>query len=105
MSQSPITRFPIADRESEKYLKKYYNALIGRADIKDALSELDKLTEEEVKMVTAQTFKLANDIKDGVKVVDDKMDQLIEGTFSAVISSQNVVLNLYMTRPRERESS
>ena len=87
--------FPVADRESEKYLKKYYNALIGRADIKDALSTLDQLTEEEVKMVTAQTFKLANDIKCGVKVVseeikgvDDKVDLLIGGTFSAVNSSQ-----------------
>ena len=86
MSRYPDHAFPIADRGSEKYLKKYFNALIGRTDISDALIKLEKLTEEEVKMVTAQTFKLANDIKDGVKVVDDKMDWLIKGTFSAVIS-------------------
>ena len=65
-----------------------------------------------MEMVTAQTLELGHDIKGGVKVVseelkgvDDKVDQLIEGTFSAVSSSQNVISNLHVTRPRERESS
>ena len=96
-ASEPITdhAFPVADRDPEKYLKKYYNALIGRTDIKDALSKLDRLTQEEIKLATAQTLKLAHDIKCGVKVVseeikgvDDKVDLLIGGTFSAVNSSQ-----------------
>ena len=82
----PDHAFPVADRDLEKYLKKYLNALIGRTPIKDALSKLDRLTQEEVKLATAQTLKLAHDIKGGVKVVDDKMDWLIEGTLSAVSS-------------------
>ena len=39
---------PIAYRDSEKYLKKYFNALIGRTHIKAALNKLDKLTQQEV---------------------------------------------------------
>ena len=96
-ASEPITdhAFPVADRDPEKYLKKYYNALIGRTDIKDALSKLDRLTQEEIKLATAQTLKLAHDIKGGVKVVseeikgvDYKVDLLIEGRFSAASSSQ-----------------
>ena len=91
----PDHAFPVADRDLEKYFKRYFNALIGRTPIKDALNKLDRLTQEEVKLATAQTLKLAHDIKGGVKVVseeikgvDDKMDLLIGGTFSAVSSSQ-----------------
>ena len=96
-ASEPITdhAFPVADRDPEKYLKKYYNALIGRTDIKDALSKLDRLTQEEIKLATAQTLKLAHDIKGGVKDVseeikgvDYKVDLLIEGRFIAASSSQ-----------------
>ena len=76
--------FPVADRDSEKYLKK----LIGRRDIEDALNRLDRLTQEEARMATAQVLKLAHLVKDGVeavgdkvKGVDDKVDLVIQGTF------------------------
>jgi hypothetical protein len=38
---------------SEKYLRK----LIGKTDIEDALKRLDKLTNEEVRMVAAQVLE------------------------------------------------
>ena len=48
-----------------------------------------------MEMATAQALKLGHDIKGGVKVVGDelkgvdgKVDQLIEGTSSAVSSSR-----------------
>ena len=48
-----------------------------------------------MEMVTAQTLEIGHDIRGGVKVVsedlkgiDNKVDQLIEGTFNAVSSSQ-----------------
>jgi hypothetical protein len=47
---------------SEKYLRK----LIGKTGIEDALNRLDKLTNEEVRMVTAQVL-------DRVARVDDKV--------------------------------
>ena len=82
----PDDTFPIADRDSEKYLKK----LIGGKDLEDALSRLDRLTQEEAWMATAQVLKVAHRIEDGVKTVGeqakeviDKVDGTIEGTSSA----------------------
>jgi hypothetical protein len=74
---------PVADRNSEKYLKR----LIGRTDLVDALNRLDRLTQEEAWMATAQVLKVAHRVEDGVKTVgeqvkgvDDKVDVAIEGT-------------------------
>ena len=62
---TPDLMFPIADRDSEKYLKK----LIGRRDIEDALSRLDKLTQEEARMATVQALKVAHRVEHGVEMV------------------------------------
>ena len=50
--------FPLSHRYLEKYLKK----LIGRRDIEDALRRLDILTQEEVRMATAQVLKLSHQV-------------------------------------------
>src|SRR6266404_3254962 len=62
--------FLIADRQSEKYLKK----LIGRRDVDDALGRLDKLTREEFQVAIAQVLKVTHDIDEGVKNVGEKVD-------------------------------
>jgi hypothetical protein len=49
----------------EKYLKK----LIGKNEIEDALKRLDRLTNEEVRMVTAQVLEATHAVDDGVAVV------------------------------------
>jgi hypothetical protein len=54
---------------SEKYLKK----LIGRAEIEDALKRLDKLTQEEARMATAQVLKVTHTVDDRVREVTDKV--------------------------------
>ena len=62
---------------SENYLKK----LIGINDIEDALKRLDRLTQEEARMASAQVMYITNavanrveGIADNVLVVDDRMD-------------------------------
>ena len=55
------------DRRSEKYLKR----LIGKTDIEDALRRLDKLTQEEVRMATAQLLKITQGVDDTVNLVLD----------------------------------
>jgi hypothetical protein len=54
---------------SEKYLKK----LIGRTDIEDALKRLDKLTQEEARMATAQVLKATHNVDYRVKRMADKV--------------------------------
>jgi hypothetical protein len=67
-------RFPLicidsADPRAEKYLKK----LLGKTDIEDALKMLDKLTQEEVRMATAQLLTLTHGVDDKVTRVDNEV--------------------------------
>ena len=54
---------------SGKYLKK----LVGRTDIEDALKRLDKLTQEEARMATAQILKVTHTVDERVRGVTDKV--------------------------------
>ena len=54
---------------SEKYLKK----LIGKTKIEDALKRLDRLTNEEVRMVTAQVLEATHIVDDRIGRVEDKV--------------------------------
>jgi hypothetical protein len=73
---------PLTERCPEKYGKR----LIGRTDLEDALKRLDKLTQEEARMATAEVLRTARAI-DGrvtgvgeqVHVVDHKVTEVING--------------------------
>ena len=47
--------------------------LVGKTDIEDALKRLDKLTNEEVRMVTAQVLEGTQNVNDRVGVVDNRV--------------------------------
>lgn len=75
--------FLVADRDSEKL----FDNLIGRKDIVDALSKLDRLTQKGVYMAITQILNLTTNIKGGVEavgvgveVVGKNLNQFIEGT-------------------------
>jgi hypothetical protein len=53
----------------EKFLKK----LLGRNDVEDALKRLDKLTQEEARMATAEVLKITHSVDGNVKVLIDGM--------------------------------
>ena len=58
-----------ADSSPEKYLKK----LLGKTDIEDALKRLDKLTQDEVRMATAQLLTLTHGVDHKVTRIDDEV--------------------------------
>ena len=63
----------------EKYLKK----LIGNTDIEDSLQKLDKLTQEEARMASAEQLRIAHSVEERVIGVDDKvqgMDRKLDDT-------------------------
>jgi hypothetical protein len=60
---------------SEKYLRK----LIGKAEIEDALKRLDKLTNEEARMVTAEVLDATHIVNDRVVRMDDRVTRVDEG--------------------------
>ena len=67
---------------SEKYLKK----LLGNTDIEDALKKLDKLTQEEARMATAQLLKITHGVDDKVKDVSDTVKLILDGTRCIIFS-------------------
>jgi hypothetical protein len=84
---------------AERFLKK----LAGRSDIEDALQRLDKLTQEEHRMATAQDLRATHRVDervkgvdervqgvgDRVKVFDDKIDAIIDGARSLRFDDHN----------------
>jgi len=60
-------------RLTEKCSGKYLKKLIGKTDVEDALKRLEKLTNEEVRMATAQILKATHTVDDRVRVVDNKV--------------------------------
>jgi hypothetical protein len=80
--------FLVANKRSEKFFKK----LIGRRDIEDALSRLDKLTQEEARMATAQVLKLAHDIEYSVETVGDKWRDKVMSVYDGVKSVDERVM-------------
>jgi hypothetical protein len=67
---------------TERFLKK----LVGRKDIEDALVRLDKLTQDEARMATAQILKLTHvvdnkvtGVRNKLKEMEDKIDVVIKG--------------------------
>ena len=72
----------------EKYLKK----LVGKTDIEDALKRLDKLTNEEVRMVTAQVLEATHTVDNNVARVDDKVTG-VDNNIKAVNDKVAVVID------------
>ena len=77
IKQGRTSEFPIcvprvgsSDRRPEKYLKK----LLGKTDIEDALKRLDKLTQDEVRMATAQLLTLTHGVDNKVTRIDDEVN-------------------------------
>ena len=68
--------------------------LVGKADLEDALKRLDKLTNEEVRMATAQVLKATHTVDDRVRGVDDKIlnvDNRVAGVDDRVACVDNRV--------------
>jgi hypothetical protein len=81
---------------------------MGRSDIKDASQRFDVLTQEEGRMVVAQSLKathgVGNDVRDvgdGVNVAIDKVDAVLDGAHHISFDSNTIVQ--FMARWREHE--
>ncbi|KAH9025261.1 hypothetical protein EDB83DRAFT_2657882 [Lactarius deliciosus] len=84
--------FAIATKEMKQGLEKFIMKLVGRKDIEDALKRLDKLTQEEARMASAQILKFTHSVDDKVKVVDDKVTG-VGNQMKDVGDKMDIVLN------------
>ena len=46
------------------------------AGLENALKKLDRLTQEEARMANAEVLRLAHSIRDGVEIVEGKVDEV-----------------------------
>ena len=75
------------DRQSsEKYLKK----LVGRTDLEDALKRLDKLTQEEARMASAEGLKATHAVDERVRGVGGQ----VVGVDDRVVGVDNRLRNV-----------
>ncbi|KAH9178021.1 hypothetical protein EDB89DRAFT_2239740 [Lactarius sanguifluus] len=67
-----IAKQEIKHGRAKKFLKK----LAGRRDVEDALQRLDRLTQEEARMATAEVLRLTHGVDNKVRAVDDRVKQV-----------------------------
>ena len=72
---------------SEKFLKR----VIGRTDLEDGIKTLDKLTNEEVAMASAQLLKVAHNIDNNVTEVNEGVRRVDENVL--VVKSEVQIVN------------
>ena len=58
---------------TEGCLERFGKRLIGRSDMEDALKRLDKLTQEEARMATAEVLRATHIIDERVRAIDDRV--------------------------------
>ena len=73
------------------------------ADLEDALKKLDRLTQEEARMANAEVLRITNSIRDAVKIIDDKVQVVIDGA-RALSSRLLNTSNLYTFRWKASKS-
>ena len=72
-------RFPIGSERgiaTKRCTEKFLRKLAGLADLEDALKKLDRLTQEEARMANVEVLRITNSIRDGVKIVDGKVEEV-----------------------------
>ena len=78
-------------RPTKGRLEKYLKKLAGRTDMEDSLKKLDKLTQEEARMATAQVLKVTHTIDEGVRGIADKV-VTVDGKVTG-IDEKMVIIN------------
>ncbi|KAH9988601.1 hypothetical protein BJV77DRAFT_731662 [Russula vinacea] len=72
-----LTILAIATKEVKRGgLKKYLKKVTGNTDIEDSLARLDKLTQEEARMASAELLKMTHGVDDRVKSVQGEIQDV-----------------------------
>ena len=85
MSVSPVT-----ERCPEKYVKR----LISKTEVEDALKKLDKLTQEEARMIIAENLRATHAVHEGVRGVAEQVvsvDERVAGVDDRVANVSDKV--------------
>jgi hypothetical protein len=84
---------PLTERCAEKFVKR----LFGMTELEDALKRLDKLTQEEARMATAEVLRTTRAIEEGVTGVGEQVlviDNRVAGVDDRVAGVDNRVVGV-----------
>ncbi|KAH8986972.1 hypothetical protein EDB86DRAFT_2214390 [Lactarius hatsudake] len=96
--------FGIATKELRRgSAKKFLKKLAGRTDLEDAMKRLDNLTQEEARMALAEVLKVTRNVRDEVKVVDGKVQVVIDGE-RGVSNQSPIPTNIHSLRQQRGKS-
>ena len=73
------------------FSEKFLTRVIGRTDLEDGIKRLDKLTNEEVAMASAQLLKVAHNIDKNVTEVNEGVRRVDENVL--VVKSEVQIVN------------
>ena len=79
--------------------------LLGKTDIEDALKSLDKLTQEEVRMATAQLLTLTHGVDGKVKDIGDTVRVVHDGAQLLIFSYSFLRERLYEQTAKKANQS
>ncbi|KAH9169372.1 hypothetical protein EDB89DRAFT_2244714 [Lactarius sanguifluus] len=83
-----LTIFGLATKELRRgSAKKFLKKLAGRTDLEDAIKRLDNLTQEEARMALAEVLRITHSVRNEVKVVDDKVQVVINDSKEARVAA------------------
>src|ERR1700678_3824077 len=88
MSVSPVT---------EGCSEKYWKRLIGKTDLEDALKNLDKLTQEEARMMIAENLRATHAVDERVRGVTEQVlavDDRVAGVDDRLANVDDRVANV-----------
>ena len=83
----------MTERCSEKYVKR----LVGKTEMEDALKKLDKLTQEEARMIIAENLKATHAVEERVRGVAEQVlsvDDRVAGVDNRVAGVDDRVTNV-----------
>ena len=69
-------RLDVIRNLTKRRAEKFFRKLAGMTDLEDALKKLDRLTQEEARMANAEVLRITQRIREGVKVVDGKVEEV-----------------------------
>jgi hypothetical protein len=61
------------------YSEKYFEKLMGNREIEDSLERLDRLTQEEARMASAEQLKMTHSVDDRVRGVEGRVQDVHDG--------------------------
>jgi len=85
-----MNKFPLIETLSENYLKKLIKKLIGNDGIGDAMKRLDRLTQEEARMASAQLLNITNAIDNEVREIVDNVLVVVDGVAGVAVRVASV---------------